>query len=125
MGRLPHLPRIYSDAGSRPFEPTVQALGPDQVVIVGTVGPRVEGGRAFDVQRWFNGADPESLIVIAFEEGQAVGDCSYPVSSGAELIIAPHREADGPLSANPATLQAEGVTAHARSFSGRPGHPSH
>ncbi len=94
-------------ACSRPFEPTVQALGPDQVVIVGTVGPRVEGGRAFDVQRWFNGGDPESPIVIAFKEGQPVGDCSYPVSSGAELIIAPDREADRTLSANLATLQAD------------------
>lgn len=95
-------------ACSPPFEePTIRALGPDQVVIVGTVGPRVEGGRAFAVQRWFNGGDPESPIVIAFKEGQPVGDCSYPVSSGAELIIAPDREADGSLSANLGTLQAD------------------
>lgn len=95
-------------ACSPPFEePTIHSLGPDQIVIVGTLGRRVEGGRAFDVQRWFNGGDPESPIVIAFKEGQPVGDCSYLVASGAELIIAPHREGDGTLSANLATLQAD------------------
>jgi len=62
-------------ACSPPFEPTIRALGPDQMIIVGTVGPRVEGGRAVDLQRWFNGADPKTPIVIAFEEGLL---CSVP-----------------------------------------------
>ncbi len=95
-------------ACSPPFEePTIHALGPDQIVIVGTLGRRVEGGRAFDVQRWFQRRRSRDSDRHRFKEGQPVGDCSYLVASGAELIIAPHREADGTLSANLATLQAD------------------
>ena len=96
-------------ACSPPFEePTIRALGPAQVVVVGTTGERVAGGRAFHVERWFNGdMPPRGLLVIAFKEGEPVGDCSYPVSAGTRLIIAPYQEADGRLSADLATLQAD------------------
>ncbi len=95
-------------ACSPPFEePTIRALGPAQVVVVGTIGERVEGGRLFHVQRSYNGGVTRSPIVIAFKEGEPVGDCSYPVSTGANLIIAPLREPDGRLSANLSTLQAD------------------
>ncbi len=98
-------------ACSAPFEePTIRALGPQQVVVVGTIGERVPGGRAFHVQRWFNGGVPTTPIVIAFKEGEAIGDCSYPITTGATLIIAPYREADGRLSADLVTLQADPTT---------------
>lgn len=44
------------------------------------------------------------------QEGEAIGDCSYPITTGATLIIAPYREADGRLSANLVTLQADPTT---------------
>jgi hypothetical protein len=96
-------------ACSPPFEePTIRALGPAQVVVVGTTGERVAGGRAFHVERLFNGDMPRAgLLVIAFKEGEPVGDCSYPVAAGTRLIIAPYREADGRLSADLGTLQAD------------------
>ncbi|MBA2374493.1 MAG: hypothetical protein H0V74_09895 [Chloroflexi bacterium] len=95
-------------ACSPPFEePTIRALGPEQVVVVGTIGERILGGRLFHVQRWFNGGAPVSPIVIAFKEGEAVGDCSYPVTTGATLIIAPYKDGAGALSASLDTLQAD------------------
>jgi len=95
-------------ACSAPFEePTIRALGPAQVVVVGTIGERVAGGRAFHVERWFNGGVPSTPIIIAFKEGEPIGDCSYLVRSGQSLIIAPNREANGALSADLVTLQAD------------------
>ena len=97
-------------ACSPPFErPTIRALGPAQLVVVGTVGERVPGGRLFHVERWFNGGEPETPIVIGFKEGEPVGDCSYPVSTDERKIIAPSREPDGSLYADLATLQRPGV----------------
>jgi hypothetical protein len=95
-------------ACSPPFErPTIRALGPAQLVVVGRVGERVAGGRLFHVERWFNGGEPANPIVIGFKEGEPVGDCSYPVSTGERKIIAPWREPDGRLSADLGTLQAD------------------
>ena len=95
-------------ACSPPFEePTLAALGPDQMVFVGTTGERVEGGRLFHVERSFNVDSNVSPIVIAFKEGEPVGDCSYPVSAGTHLIIAPDRDAGGRLVADLSTLQAD------------------
>jgi hypothetical protein len=97
-----------ASACSPDFEPTIAKLGPDQVVVVGTTGERVPGGRIFKVSRWFNGAKPVTPILIDFKEAkEAIGDCSYPVSAGTDLIIAPYFEADGRLHANLATLQAD------------------
>ena len=90
-----------------PFEPpTIAALGPGQIVVVGTTGAPVVGGRLFHVERWFNGHAAVTPIVIAFKEGEPVGDCSYPVSAGTRLIIAPYME-EGRLSADLGTLQAD------------------
>lgn len=91
-------------------EPTIAALGPDQVVVVGTIGAKVDGGRRFHVERWFNPGPPQAEIVIAFKEGEPVGDCSYPVSEGQRLIIAPDRDDFGTLSAALFTLQADPAT---------------
>ena len=88
-------------------EPTIRALGPAQVVVMGTIGDRVAGGRLFHVERSYNGGVTATPIVIAFKEGEPVGDCSYPVSTGASLIIAPYREPDGRLTADLGTLQAD------------------
>lgn len=93
-------------ACSPPFDPTIRALGPQQVVVVGTIGERVPGGRLFYVQRAYNGPIVATPIVIAFKEGEPLGDCSYRVAAGQALIIAPERGVDGHLSANLATLQA-------------------
>ena len=93
-------------ACSPPFNPTIEELGPAQVVVVGTTGERVVGGRLFHVERWFNGNAPVTPIVIAFKEGEPVGDCSYPVSAGTRLIIAPYME-EGRLAADLGTLQAD------------------
>jgi hypothetical protein len=92
-------------ACSPPFNPTIEELGPAQVVVLGTTGERVVGGRLFHVERWYNGDAPVTPIVIAFKEGEPVGDCSYPVSAGTRLIIAPYME-EGRLSADLGTLQA-------------------
>ena len=89
------------------FEPTIAKLGPDQVVVVGTTGERVPGGRIFNVTRWFNGGKPVTPILIEFKEGEPMGDCSYPVSAGTNLIIAPYFAEDGRLHADLATLQAD------------------
>jgi hypothetical protein len=95
-------------ACSPPFEqPTIRAHGPAQLVVVGIVGERVPGGRFFHVERWFNGGEPGTPIVIAFKEGEPIGDCSYPVATGERKIIAPWREPDGRLSADLGTLQAD------------------
>jgi hypothetical protein len=94
-----------SMACSPPFNPTIEALGPSQVVVVGTIGERVNGGRLFHVERSFNGPST-TPIVIAFKEGEPVGDCSYPVHAGERLIIAPFMEDGGRLSADLGTLQA-------------------
>jgi hypothetical protein len=94
-------------ACSPPFEkPTIRALGPGQVVVIGTVGEQVSGGREFLVERWFNGGQPAASITIAFKEGPASGDCSYPVAAGTRLLIAPEIQ-DGRLAANLVTLQAD------------------
>jgi hypothetical protein len=104
-------------ACSPPFEePTIRALGPQQVVVVGTIGERVAGGRAFHVQQWFNGRAPRTPILIAFKEGEPVGDCSYLITTGAALIIAPYQEADGRLSADLVTLQADPSTELGRKY---------
>ena len=92
-------------ACSPPFNPTIEALGPSQVVVVGTIGEPVAGGRLFHVERAFNGPST-TPIVIAFKEGEPVGDCSYPVHAGERLIIAPFIEDGGRLSADLGTLQA-------------------
>ncbi len=97
-------------------EPSIRALGPEQVVLLGTIGEPVPGGREFHVQRWFNGDQPATPVVIAFKEGAPVGDCSYWVTPGADLIIAPYREADGRLSADLATLQADPATDEGRAY---------
>ena len=95
-------------ACSPPFEePTIRALGPRQVVVVGTIGEKLAAGRVFQVERWFNGAAPSSRIIIAFKEGEPLGDCSYPVFEGQRLIIAPDMHPDGTLSAILPTLQAD------------------
>jgi len=94
-------------ACSPPFNPTIRELGPAQLVVVGTVGERVLRGRLFHVERWFNGGEPGTPIVIAFKEGEPIGDCSYPVATGERKIIAPWREPDGRLSADLGTLQAD------------------
>ena len=93
-------------ACSPPFDPSIRALGPEQIVLVGTTGERVDGGRLFHVERAFN-ATLTTPVVIAFKEGEPVGDCSYPVDPGQRLIIAPYREPDGRLSADLGTLQAD------------------
>jgi hypothetical protein len=118
-------------ACSPPFEqPTIKALGPAQLVVVGMTGERVAGGRLFHVSRWFNGPAPTTPILIDFKEGTPVGDCSYPMSAGVPLIIAPLMD-DGRLSADLVTLQADpasdlgrayhrgGVTVRARRRAGR------
>jgi hypothetical protein len=99
-----------ASACSPVFDPTIAALGPRQVVVLGTVGERVLGGRLFHVERWYNGGEPITPIVIAFQEGEPVGDCSYPVQTGERKIIAPEMEAGGRLSANFATLQGDPAT---------------
>ena len=95
-----------ASACSPPFDPSIRALGPEQIVLVGTTGERVDGGRLFHVERAFN-ATLTTPIVIAFKEGEPVGDCSYPVDPGQHVIIAPFREPDGGLSADLGTLQAD------------------
>jgi hypothetical protein len=96
--------------------PTIRALGPNQLVVVGRVGEQVPGGRAFHVERWFNGAQPATPILIAFKEGEPVGDCSYPVTTGEVKIIAPYLAADGRLSADLSTLQADPSTDLGRAY---------
>ena len=94
-------------ACSPPFgQPTIAELGPQQVVLLGVTGNPAPGGRLFHVERAWNADVPTSPIVIAFKEGEPVGDCSYPVASGTRLVIAPWREPAGTLSADLATLQA-------------------
>jgi hypothetical protein len=97
-------------------EPTVTALPQGAVVLVGTTGDRVEGGRQFYVERVYAGNVPASPIVIAFKEGEPIGDCSYPMSSGVHLVIAPNEEADGSLHADLVTLQADPASALGREF---------
>ena len=92
-------------ACSPPFNPTIEALGPSQLVPVGTIGERVNGGRLFHIERAFNGP-ATTPIVIAFKEGEPIGDCNYPVRAGERLIIAPFMEDGGLLSADLGTLQA-------------------
>ena len=95
-------------------EPTVTALPEGAVVLVGTTGDKVEGGRLFYVERVYAGNVPTSPIVIAFKEGEPIGDCSYPMSSGVHLVIAPDEEADGSLHADLVTLQADPASALGR-----------
>ncbi|HEX5827207.1 MAG TPA: hypothetical protein VFY23_06780 [Candidatus Limnocylindrales bacterium] len=96
--------------------PTVATLPDDAVVVLGTTGDRVEGGRLFYVERVFSGEIGESPIVIAFQEGEPIGDCSYPMSSGARLIIAPDQWPDGVLHADIVTLQADPGSEDGRRF---------
>ena len=104
-------------ACSPPFErPTIEAMGPGQVVVVGTTGDRVPGGRLFHVERAYNGGITTTPIVIAFKEGEPIGDCSYPVSAGTHLIIAPYREPDGRLYADLSTLQADPASEDGRLY---------
>jgi hypothetical protein len=91
-------------------EPTIAALGPDAVVVVGTIGEQVDGGRLFHVQRAFNGGVTTTPMVVAFKEGPAIGDCSYPVTQGARLLIATVRDADGRVPVDLVTLQANPAT---------------
>ena len=95
-----------ASACSPPFNPSIGALAPEHIELVGTTGERVDGGRLFHVERAFN-ATVTTPVVIAFKEGEPVGDCSYPVDPGQHLIIAPFREPDGRLSADLGTLQAD------------------
>lgn len=110
------LPTSTALACSPPFNPNIRELGPAQLVVVGTVGERVRGGRLFHVERWFNGGEPGTPIVIAFKEGEPIGDCSYPVATGERKIIAPWREQDGRLSADLGTLQADPNTEDGRRY---------
>lgn len=110
------LPAAAAQACSPPFDPSVRDLEAGRVVVVGTIGDRVAGGRVFHVQRWFSGGTPSPEIVIAFREGEPVGDCSYLVSEGQALFIAPMRHADGTLSADLVTLQADPDTPQGREY---------
>jgi hypothetical protein len=103
-------------ACSPPFNPTIAALGRDQVVLLGETGLPAPGGRLFHVERAWNADVPTSPIVIAFKEGEPVGDCSYPVSSGMRLVIAPWREPGGRLSADLGTLQADPLSEDGRRY---------
>lgn len=94
-------------ACSPPFGQSISGLGPERVVVVGSIGRAVPGGRLFHVERWFGGGTAITPIVIAFKEGAGLGDCSYPVTEGQRLLIAPERAADGRLTADLATLQAD------------------
>jgi hypothetical protein len=94
-------------ACSPAFNPTIAELGLDQVVLLGETGEPARGGRLFYVERAWNADLPTSPIVIAFKEGEPVGNCSYPVASGTRLVIAPWRQADGTLYADLGTLQAD------------------
>jgi hypothetical protein len=102
-------------ACSPPFNPTIEALGPNQIVVVGMIGEPVAGGRLFHVERVFNGPST-TPIVIAFKEGEPVGDCSYPVHAGERLIIAPFMEEGGRLSADLGTLQADPASADGQRY---------
>ena len=107
-GRLaPAGGRGRAGGGMHPdFEPSIAKLGPGQVVLIGTTGDPVPGGRAFHVERWFNATGP-ATITIAFKEGEPVGDCSYPVFPGWHMLIAPYQEVPGRLSVDFGTLQAD------------------
>lgn len=92
-------------ACSQPPDPNIEELGPQQVVLLGRIGDPVPGGRAFHVERWFNATGP-AVVTIAFKEGEPIGDCSYRVTAGTPLVIAPVMEPGGRLSADLGTLQA-------------------
>ena len=94
-------------ACSPAFNPTIAELGPQQLVLLGVTGQPAPGGRLFHVERAWNGDVPTSPIVIAFKEGEPIGDCSYPVAAGTRLVIAPWRQPDGTLYADLGTLQAD------------------
>jgi hypothetical protein len=116
VGLAVGFPASTAIACSPAFNPNIRELGPAQVVVLGTVGERVPGGRLFHVERWFNGGEPGTPIVIAFKEGEPIGDCSYPVATGERKIIAPWREPDGRLSADLGTLQADPDSADGRRY---------
>jgi hypothetical protein len=103
-------------ACSPAFNPTIAELGQEQLVLLGETGAPAPGGRLFHVERAWNGNVPTSPIVIAFKEGEPVGDCSYPVVAGTRLVIAPWREPDGTLSANLGTLQADPLSEDGRRY---------
>jgi hypothetical protein len=110
------LPPVSAVACSPPFDPSIEALGPGQLVVVGATGERVGRGRLFHVERWYNGGPPTTPIIIAFKEGEPIGDCSYPVAAGMHLIIAPFRLDDGSLYADLGTLQADPDTEAGRAY---------
>jgi hypothetical protein len=56
-------------ACSPPFNPTIEALGPSQLVPVGTIGERVNGGRLFHIERAFNGPATTPIIAPFMEDG--------------------------------------------------------
>jgi hypothetical protein len=96
--------------------PTVATLPEGAVVLVGTTGEPADGGRLFYVERVYAGDVTTSPIVIAFQEGEPVGDCSYPVAAGMHLVIAPDVDADGTLRASLPTLQADPASETGRRF---------
>jgi hypothetical protein len=93
-------------ACSPPVDPSIAALGPGHVVLLGTTGDPVAGGRAFHVEHYWN-ATGVATITIAFKEGEPTGDCSYPMEAGRRLIIAPSVDDAGRLHADLATPQAD------------------
>ena len=90
------------------FDRSIASRGPDAVVLVGTTGEPAPGGRLFHVERVYNGPQvTESPIVIAFKEGEPIGDCSYPMEAGRHLVIVPEVDSNGMPGAGFATLQAD------------------
>ena len=74
------------------LQQTVNDLPADAIVIIGRVGERSGGARPLAVERWFNGPGMTDVLVIAFQEGEPIGDCSYPVATGERKFIVPDRE---------------------------------
>ena len=104
-------------ACSPPVDNTVAGRGPDAVVLVGTTGEPAPGGRLFHVERVYNGPHvTESPIVIAFKEGEPIGDCSYPMEAGRHLVIVPEVDSNGMPRAGFATLQADPDSAEGRAI---------
>jgi hypothetical protein len=74
------------------------------------------GGLGRRAPAHLSGGKPVTPILIEFKEGEPIGDCSYPVAAGTELIIAPYLEADGRLHADLATLQADPSSEQGRQY---------
>ena len=92
----------------------IKDLGPDQIVLVGTIGDRVAGGRVFNVERVYNGP-PTAQIFIAFREGQ-YDDCTYEATEGTRLVIAPDRGDNGRLRADLGTIKADPASDDGRRY---------